>query len=242
MRLPLVAAAAIATPSRPPAAEHRGWWHPEARAARREYRRSLPWLYRLNRVMLVITPFVALAVILTLTGNNPVGWVKDKYRELTVDLEPVDGVVAAAQPKDSVAGGFDAAKLPGPREEAWATAWPENAAVSNDCGTSPAGGRIVLRWDEPTRVRGLAVWAGLDDASTGQRELQFRPKLLGVAFGDQCVPVELEDTPDRQELEFDTETEVTTLRISVDDVYPSSATPPEYLVAIGGLEVLHQPE
>ena len=35
---------------------------------------------------------------------------------------------------------------------------------------------------------------------------------------------------------------MTTLRISVDDVYPSSATPPEYLVAIGGLEVLHQPE
>lgn len=237
----LVPASATAPPLADPARAP-GRWSSAARGARRDYRRSLPGHYWLNRVLLVLVPLVALVVTLSLTGNDPIGWVVDKYRELTGGTEPVDNVVALERPKDSVAPGFDVTKLPGPREEAWATAWPQDAVVSDDCGISPAGGEILLRWDEPTRVRGLAIWAGLDDASTGQRELQFRPKRLGVIFGDRCIPLELEDSPDRQELVLDTETEVRRLRITVDDAYPSSATPPQYLVAIGGIDVLHQPE
>jgi hypothetical protein len=52
----------------------------------------------------------------------------------------------------------------------------------------------------------------------------------------------VESTPERQRLRFDTRTEVTSLRITVGDVYPNSAKPAENLVAIGGIDVLHQPD
>jgi len=237
---PLVAATAAATPSRPAGTPQRGWWDPEARAARREYRRSLPPLYRWRRVLVSLGVVVGVVLVLTLTGNNPVGYVQERWRELTGDVQPVDNVTAAARPKGSVAPTYDIKNLPGSREEAWATAWPEGATASGECWESPAAGAIVLRWDEPTRVRGLDVWAGLD-ADNSDRARQFLPKRLGVTFGDLCVPLDLKSTPDRQRLPFDTKTEVTSLVITVADVYPNSATPAENLVAIGGIEVLHQP-
>jgi hypothetical protein len=228
------------TAPRPAAPPQRGWWDPEARAARREYRRSLPPLYRWRRVLVTLAVVVAVGLVLTLTGNNPVGYVQERWRALTGELEPLDGVTATARPKGSVAPTYDIENLPGSREEAWATAWPAGATAAGECWETPADGAIVLRWDEPTRVLGLDVWAGLD-ADNSERARQFLPKVLGVRFEGLCVPLDLESTPDRQRLRFDTKTEVTSLVITVADVYPNSATPAENLVAIGGIDVLHQP-
>ena len=183
---------------------------------------------------------MAVAVVLALTGNNPVGWAQERWRDLTVDLEPIEGVTAGAWPRGTVAATYDVGKLPGPRQSAWATEWPAGAEGTDSCGRGPAAGAVVLRWDEPTRVRGLDVWAGLD-AGNESRDRQPRPRVLAVSWDDQCVRLPLDDTPDRQSLEFDTVSEVDALLVKVDDVYPSTSTPPEDLVAIGGVDVLHQP-
>lgn len=191
--------------------------------------------------MLVLGAIACVAVALNVTGNKPIDFLQDQWRDATIDLMPVPGVSAAARPQSSLAPTYEVEKLPGPREEAWATTWPPGAVASEQCWRTPAEGVIVLRWDQPTRVRGLDVWAGLD-ADDSARARQFLPKRLGVRFGDRCADLGLEPTPDRQRFLFDTGTEVTSLRITVGDVYPNSATPVENLVAIGGLEVLHQPD
>jgi len=236
----VAASAATARPGAP--TQQGGWGNQRARAARREYRRSLPALYRWRRVLVTLASIVAVAVVLTLTGNNPVAWVQDKWHELTVDLVAVDGVTAAARPPGSVAASYDVRGLPGPRDVPWATAWRPDVPVSDDCGTSPAQGRILLRWAAPTRVRGLDVWAGLakDDSS---RETQYQPKVLGISWDGGCERADLDNSADKQRIELDTETEVDSLVISVDDAYPpEAAAPGSQLVALGGVEVLHQPD
>jgi hypothetical protein len=184
---------------------------------------------------------VASGLVLALTGNNPVGWAQEKWRDLTSDLEPVDNVTASAFPKGTVAPRYDVGDIPGPRQGAWATTWPEGASGTDSCGRGPAAGGIVLRWEDPTRVRGLDIWAGLA-ADSRDRARQPHPRVLAVSYNDQCVRRELEDSPARQRVPFDTETEVDTLLVDVVDVYPSTATPAEDLVAIGGIEVLHRAE
>jgi hypothetical protein len=187
-----------------------------------------------------LAAIVVVAVVLALTGNNPVGWVQERWRDLTVDLEPVEGVTAGAWPRGTVAATYDVGTVTSPRQGAWATVWPPGAEGTDACGTGPAEGAIVLRWETPTRVRGLDVWAGLAEGSES-RDRQPRPRVLAVSWDDQCVQLPLEDTPDRQTVEFDTTSEVNALLVKVDDVYPSTSSPPEDLVAIGGLEVLHRP-
>ena len=73
-------------------------------------------------------------------------------------------------------------------------------------------------------MRGLDVWAGLD-AESPDRARQPRPKVLAVSYNDQCVQLELDDTPDRQTVAFDTETDVDTLLV-IRSTTSTPATPP----------------
>jgi hypothetical protein len=189
-------------------------------------------------VLVALALFLGVGLVLGLTDNKPVGFAQELWRDLTGDLKPMNGVSALAEPVDSVARTYNVQDLPEPRTGAWATPWPTGATTAEKCGKSPADGAIVLRWKEPTRVRGLDVWAGLagDDS---ERARQFLPKRLGVRYHQRGAP--RDRTPDRQRRRFDTNTEVTSLVVTVADVYPNSSTPAEDLVAIGGIEVLHQP-
>lgn len=228
----------------PRAPERRGWWarwsDPQGRRAKREYRRSLPTLYRWRRVIVGAGVVAVAALVLGVTGNNPVAFVRDRWRDLTVQPVALDAVTAHAQ--GYVEPGYHVDRLPGSGSgAAWATTWPGQAKASATCGSSPAAGQIVLSWKPATRVRGLNVWAGLADGPG--RDNQFRPRRLDVTYGaDGCQELQLEDRADGQKLTFDTKTPVTTLVISIGDVFGKRATPPKDLVAIGGIEVLHRPE
>ena len=238
---PLVTATST-TPAHPRPPGGRGWWDSESRAARREYRQSLPALYRWRRVIVTLGVIAAAVVVLSLTDNHPIEWAREWWRNRTVELVAVEGLSAAADPPGSVPPPYEVAELPDPRQSAWATRWPVDAAeVAPKCGESPADGAIVLTWDEPTRVRGLDVWAGLGK-SDGERRLQFLPRQLGVSYDNMCVSRTLDETADRQRLVLDTKAPVKTLRITVDAVYENSAKPQSPFVAIGGLEVLHRPD
>ncbi|MGA8248174.1 MAG: zinc ribbon domain-containing protein [Nocardioides sp.] len=244
---PLVAAPSPASSTTPPPPP-RGWWarwtDPEGRRAKREYRRSLPALYRWRRVLVGVGVVAVVAVVLGLTGNNPVAYVRDRWHSLTVGLTPIADVTAAARPPGSVAASYNISQLPGERRDAWATPWSAAPSSSRECGaTPPNAGRIVLTWDRPTRILGLDVWAGV--AVDKQRLNQFRPRRLDVTYetdtGPTCVERTLKDTADRQRLSLDTKTPVTSVVLSVGDVFGTRATPPQNLVAIGGVEVLHRP-
>jgi hypothetical protein len=212
--------------------------NPEERRAKRQYRRSLPPFYRWRRVIVTIAIVVVAALALTLTGNNPVGYLKDRWRDLTVEPVVIDGVAATAE--GFVAPGYHVARLPGPRSEAWATRWPHDPGPPGDCGRSQAAGWVVLHLNHPTHVRKLYVWAGLGSDS---RQSQFRPKRLDVRYSATgCKEFTLADTADRQELSLDTGTAVRSLAISVGDAYAPRSTPSHDLVAIGGIEVLYRPD
>jgi hypothetical protein len=240
-----LAAAQTGLTQRRPPPRRVGWWarltRPEERRARREYRRSLPAFYRWRRVIVTLGLVVVVALVLGLTGNNPVGYVRNWWHDRTADLHAIGNVTATADPPGSVAPSYDAADLTNPRKGAWATAWPLQRLAPMSCGTTAAhAGRIVLSWNRPRRVRELDVWAGLAGAG---RMNQSRPKKLDVSYGaDGCTRLSLLDTADRQQLSFDSGTVVKRLVISVGAVYPPTATPHQPLVAIGGIQVMYRPE
>jgi hypothetical protein len=184
---------------------------------------------------------VAVALVMTLTGNNPVGYVRTWWRDHTVDVVPIANVRAAADPPSSVAPSYDVTDLTDPRKGAWATAWPLHLQAPMHCGTTaPNAGRIVLSWSHARRVRGLDVWAGVIGEG---RMNQSRPKRVDVSYGKHlCTKLRLDDTEDRQPLSFDSGTAVDRLVISVGAVYPPKATPFKSLVAIGGIQVLYRPD
>ena len=167
---PLVAAAPRRRRPARAGTPQRGWWDPERqRAARREYRRSLPPLYRWRRVLVALACSWPSAVVLTLTGNNPVGWAQERWRELTVTWSrrrrdrrrPAAGL-----------GGADVRRreAPGSRQEAWATAWPAGAdRLRTVLRSGPAAGRDrapLGRADAGARARRLG----------GARRRQQRPR------------------------------------------------------------------
>jgi hypothetical protein len=196
-------------------------------------------------VLVTVAVVGSAVLVLVLTGNNPVGYVRERWRDLTVDPVPIANVTASPRPPGSVAPTYDISKLPGERRDAWATSWPTGSTTPSGCGTTPPDtGRILLSWDQPTRVRGLEVWAGL--AVDRGRLNQYRPKRLDVSYvgsgAPRCVELTLHDTADGQRLTFDTGTDVASLVISVGDVYVPGAQPSRPLVALGGIQVLHRPE
>src|SRR3712207_5008939 len=106
-------AAASSTPAPTAARGFRAWWanrfDNRDRAARREYRRSLPALYRWRRVLISLGLIVGLVAGLTVAGSNPVGFVVDRYHDVRgttvgvpvtgVAVEPPDATVPKSDPK-----------------------------------------------------------------------------------------------------------------------------------------------
>ena len=206
----------------------RSWWQrfwdPANRRARRDYRRSLPPLYRWRRVIVTVVTLAAVFVGLSVVGKNPVGWAKDRYYDVRGTLVVPEGIIYTAVPAESVTATYDVAALGSPEvDDAWVTAWPAELAPVPACGGRRAvPGTILLNFAEPVRIRELSVLAGLP-ADNAQRPLLYRPKTLLVMYGtDQCTQLQLRDASDVQHLKLDTREAVGSLTIAVaDDAYPA---------------------
>lgn len=198
----------------------RGWWQrllrSDTRRARKDYRRSLPPLYRWRRVG--VTALLAVLVVggLAVIGRDPVGWTVARWYDLTNRLEPVADVRAEATPPESVVRenapqgllDLDAAT-------AWVTGWtpPEQPA---GCGEG-RGGRVVLTFPE-ARVRELRVITGVTNES--DRPLQHIPTQLDVMLPDgTCRFVPLGRSPELQEVAFDTGVPVGRLTVSIGEAH-----------------------
>jgi hypothetical protein len=222
----LISGAVIAasSPAAPTATRgFRAWWtrrfDNRDRAARREYRRSLPALYRWRRVLIGLGLVVGLVAGLAVAGRNPVGFVVARYHDVrgTTVAVPVTGV--AIEPSDATVPKSDPAALTDGTVAAWTMRW-EPEAAGGSCGGIPGTGVAVLSIP-PTRIRAISVQAGLL-ATNGRRPLQARPRALGVVLdGGPCQRLELADTANEQVLKLDSRVPVREIRIGVDAADPS---------------------
>jgi hypothetical protein len=228
--------------------QHKSWWQrfrdPVDRRARRDYRRSLPLLYRWRRVLIV-----ALVIGLTIgvayaLGRDPVGWAKARYHDLRDSVVVVDGIGFQSVPEGSTPKGYDAAALGSPEaDDAWATGWTPQALVpAQACnGQKAATGMVRLALPQPERVRKLEIVSGLPEGASN-RPLQFRPSRLLVVYGEgQCTTLDLKDDSAVQTFAIDTGQPVPTLTLAVAAAYPARADAREDLVALSGVTVYARP-
>jgi hypothetical protein len=225
------------------------WWQrfldPADRKARRDYRRSLPPLYRWRRVLITLGAIAAVLVLLTVIGTDPVAWTKDKWYAVRGTLVVPDQVAYAAVPAQSVAQGYDVAALGSPAvDDAWATAWSSQTVTPlKGCdGQRAAQGMVRLTFKEPVRVRRLDVLAGLPP-NDAKRPFLFRPSVLLVMYGaGQCTQLAVKDAADVQQLELDTGAPVNDLTIAVGATYPARADAKQDLTALTTLTVFSRPQ
>lgn len=219
------------------------FWDPADRRARRDYRRSLPPLYRWRRVIIAVLAIVVALVVLSVVGKNPVTWAKDRYYDVRGTLVVADQVTYAGDPPQSVAPGYDVAALGSAAvDDAWATAWSAAAVgpLSGCDGKPAAKGMVRLSFQEPVRVRRLDVLAGLP-ASNENRPLQFRPSVLLVMYEGRCTELQLKDGSDLQKLTFDTGVPVKDLIVAIGATYPARADAGQPFTALTSLAPLSRP-
>lgn len=231
----------------PTAVARQSWWQrlwdPKDEKARRDYRRSLPPLYRWRRVIVGIVGIAVVLVGLSVVGKNPVTWAKDRVNDVRGTLVTVDPVVFAGAPAQSVAPDYSAPALgTAPLDDAWATAWvPTALAPLDGCtGKAAAKGMVTLTFKEPVRVRRLDVRAGLP-AANAKRALQFRPSVLLVMYEGRCTELQVKDSSDLQQLKLDTGVPVKQLLIAVGGTYPARPDAAENLTALTSVAVLSRP-
>jgi hypothetical protein len=224
-----------------------GWWQrfwdPKDRRVRRDYRRSLPPLYRWRRVIVGVGGIAAVLVLFSVVGRNPVTWTKDRLNDVRGTLVTVDPVVFAGAPPQSVAKDFPVAALGSvPLDDAWATAWdPTKLAPLDGCaGKAAALGMVSVTFKDPVRVRRLDVRAGLP-AANAKRELQFRPSVLLVMYEGRCTELQLKDSSDLQKLKLDTEIPVKQLLVAIGATYPGRADAAQNFTALTSLAVQSRP-
>jgi hypothetical protein len=219
------------------------FWDPGDRRARRDYRRSLPLFYRWRRVIIGVGTIVAVLVILSVAGKDPVSWAKGKYYDIRGTLVLADPVAYAGDPPQSVAKGYDVAALGSAAvDDAWATPWSAEAAAPLDgCdGKTAAKGMVHLSFEEAIRVRRLDVLAGLPPTDA-KRPLQFRPSVLLVMYDGRCSELPLKDSSEIQRLVLDTGVPVKDLIVAIGSTYPARADAAQPLTALTSLAVLSRP-
>lgn len=212
--------------SRPTKKRETWWsrlWDSKDRAARRAYRRSLPPLYRWRRVIITILALVLVGSGLTWIGrSSPKAFFMARYYDLTNQLVTVRGVQATTIPPEASAANSTPANLLDNNARPWKMTWTATTQGS-PCGENPTTPVIQLSFPE-TRIKEIDLRAGLQEKNPN-RQLEFRPKKIWVAYGDQCKDVDLEDVERQEHLELDTGTKVTSIRISVQTAFPDD--PPE---------------
>jgi len=196
------AATSTATAGRERDAQSRRWrWQrdPRERAARREYRRALPRLYRWRRVIISVLVLVLLGVIASFLTGDPVEAVKRKWYALTDAVAPVDiGRVSSRRASSEIPGSAPEHAVDGQSDTAWSTSW-QSTGSSRGCAPAPDTAVLRLSWNGRRELRRIRVRVGLEEGQT-ERFQQYVPSVLGVRYGEAgCVRVELDDVAGWQE-------------------------------------------
>ena len=185
------------------------------RAARREYRRSLPPFYRWRRVGIGVVAAAALIAGGMFLRGDPVGFVKDGWYWLNKQYVPVKVVSASIDPPSAAAPGSDPAKLVDGSVQEFTMNWTPPPEGASPCGAAPGTGWITLTID-PARIRKVVIWSGLAEDNLTGRALQPLPKTVGIRFDDKaCQPFDLKDTTDPFPIYVDSLQPVTRVHIGI---------------------------
>ena len=191
-------------------------WDSKDRVARRSYRRSLPPLYRWRRVIIAVLALGLIGGGLTVVGRSPRSFFLARYYDVRNTLVAVQGVTAEIIPPEASAPDTTPEALVDGTAKAWQMNWT-SSTQGGPCKSTPTTAVIQLSFPA-TRIRDITMRAGLLD-NNPNRLLQFRPKMIWVAYGDQCVDRPL-DNVQQQTVPLDTKVLVDSLRISVQTAYP----------------------
>ena len=191
-------------------------WDSKDRVARRAYRRSLPPLYRWRRAIVIVLALGLVGGGLTVIGRSPKAFFLARYHDVRNTLVAVPGVTAAIIPPEASAADTTPEALVDGTAKAWQMSWT-SSTQGGPCRSTPTTAVIQLSFPA-TRVRDINLRAGLLD-NNPNRLLQFRPKTVWIAYGDQCVERPLADVQ-QQTVPLDTEVLVDSVRLSVQTAYP----------------------
>ena len=235
----------MAPPPRTTSAQERGRWRSEQRAAKREYRRSLPAVYRWRRVIVGLLSVVLVVVVVSVLGRDPVGWLKNRWYDLRGTTEPVAGVEALTRAPGSPRLSPVDEVLDADPATVWQRKWVAGSAPTTSCAKAEQAGYVELRWKPPVRVRMLQVDAGLAEGAN-DRDLEFRPETILVSYrtasGRVCWGVTIPDTGARRSLGLDTKSDVNRLRVSIGSVFDSTTPDEDGPVSIRRLIVRSRPQ
>ena len=186
-------------------------WDSKDRVARRAYRRSLPPMYRWRRVIIVILALGLVVGGLSVVGPSPKSFVMARYYDVRKDLVDLTGVTAEIIPPEATVPDTTPAALTDLTPMAWQMNWTPTTNGS-PCGEPPRTAVIQLSFTR-TRIKEINLRAGLQK-SNPNRELQFRPTKIWIAFANSCESKDLKDL-EEQLIVLDTRVPVDSLRIGV---------------------------
>lgn len=214
-------------------------WDSKDRVARRNYRRSLPPLYRWRRVIISILTIALVGGGLTaLAYGSPKSFFKARYYDLRRSLVPVPGLQAEIIPPDGSAEGSTPAALVDQNAKPWLMAWTPTTQGS-PCRETPTTPVINLTFAS-TRIREVTILPGLQEKNPN-RPLQFRPKDIWIAYGNQCKDFTLENVG-QQKIKLDTKQKVESIRIGVMTAYaPDSAEGSQQVLAFTEIYLRSRP-
>jgi len=191
------------------------------RAARREYRRSLPPFYRWRRLVIGLLA-LALVVAAAVVVPHPVAAARDGWYALRKDFVNV-AASASVDPADATAPGSDPAALVDRSVQEWTMKW-QPAAGSGVCGAAAGTGIITLTF-APRRIRQLQIVPGLGPGR--DRSSQPVPREIGIGFDDEECQLRVLANSDKQPaIKLDSGEAVSRVRIGIVSVYPVSGGEP----------------
>lgn len=194
-------------------------WDSKDRSARRAYRRSLPWFYRWRRVLITVLTLGLLGGGVVVIGGRPKEFVIARYYDLrgtTVALQSVTPVITPPEGSDPDTPPQALVDATG---AAWSMRWTADTR-GTACGPAP-GTPVIEMTFAPTRIRAIDFRGGLL-AADPDRNRQFRPREVGVVFGEgPCQTVTLQDL-EFERIKIDSRSPVTTVRIGVQSAHPST--------------------
>lgn len=191
-----------------------------ARASARAYRHSLPAVYRLRRVAIVIAVAILVSVLAAASWSDPRRWVADRWYDLRGTVVPVKITDVQITPPWVTAADSRPGYLTDGTRSMWTAPWTIGKA-SGSCHLSSAP-MITLSF-APTRVRRIVIFAGAP-GDHPERLQQFRPRTISYGYDNQsCRTAKLSADGNQETITADSRSAVTNLSIVITGTYDPPA-------------------
>jgi hypothetical protein len=211
------------------------------RAARAEYRKSLPWHVRMRRVLIVLAALLLGFGYLHFVGRDPISWARHRLDALRGTLVSVPDVTATSPDGAADAPNYPAkGAVDGRSDTAWATPFSGPARITGStCTASADTNGLLLAMPEQVTVRAIKIHIGFPDKNA---KLRWRPKTLELWYPDgSCQRVNLADSPQPQQVRIHS-IKTNAVRIAIVAGYSPEGGSKQPVTAITEIALLMRPK